>query len=88
MFKNDPSYVKKIIKIIDFLKKQHPTVNVGKHIATALDGEDVWSITDKRFHNLIHDYQAQLDFVEVTESNFDVDKIIEDGLSIGDSIID
>jgi hypothetical protein len=58
-------YVKKIIKIIDLLKKQHPTVNIGKHIATALDGEDVWSITDKKFYNLINDYQAQLDLVEM-----------------------
>jgi hypothetical protein len=81
-------YVKKIIKIIDLLKKLHPTVNIGKHIATALDGEDVWSITDKKFYNLINDYQAQLDLVEITDSNFDVDKIIEDGLSIGNNLID
>jgi hypothetical protein len=81
-------YVKKIIKIIDILKKLHPTVNIGKHIATALDGEDVWSITDKKFYNLLNDYQAQLDIVEITDSNFDVDKIIEDGLSIGNNIID
>ena len=57
-------YVQKIISIIDLLKKTHPKMNVGKHIATALDGEDIWSITDKKFYNLLNDYQAKLDAVE------------------------
>ena len=76
-------YINKIIDTINLLKKNHPKVNVGKHIATALDGHDVWSITDKKFHELLSNYQVQLDAVEVGDDNFDVDKIIEDGLSIG-----
>lgn len=76
-------YVSKILDTISLLKKNHPKVNIGKHIATALDGRDVWSITDKKFYELLSDYQAQLDAVEVVDDNFDVDKIIEDGLSIG-----
>ena len=76
-------YIKKIIETLNLLKQNHPKVNVGKHIATALDGHDVWSITDKKFHELLSDYQVQLDAVEVGDDNFDVDKIIEDGLSIG-----
>tara|TARA_B100001778_G_scaffold332622_1_gene339319 strand:+ start:521 stop:757 length:237 start_codon:yes stop_codon:yes gene_type:complete len=76
-------YVSKIINIIKNLKDSHPKMNIGKHIATALDGEDVWSITDKKFYQLISNYQAQLDMVEIEDDNFTVDKIIEDGLSIG-----
>ncbi len=76
-------YLSKIIQTINLLKKNHPKVNIGKHIATALDGHDVWSITDKQFYSLISDYQAQLDAVDVIDENFEVDKIIEDGLSIG-----
>ena len=76
-------YINKIIDTINLLKKNHPKVNVGKHIATALDGHDVWSITDKKFHELLSDYQSQLDVVGVSDDNFDVDKIIKDGLSIG-----
>jgi hypothetical protein len=76
-------YVNKIITIIKNLKEFHPKMNIGKHIATALDGEDVWSITDKKFYQLISNYQAQLDIVEVEDDNFEVDKIIRDGLSIG-----
>ena len=76
-------YVSKIINIIKNLKDSHPKMNIGKHIATALDGEDVWSITDKKFHQLLSNYQAQLDIVEVEDDNFEVDKIIKDGLSIG-----
>ena len=37
----------------------------------------------KKFHELLSDYQVKLDAVEVGDDNFDVDKIIEDGLSIG-----
>tara|TARA_A100001391_G_scaffold202072_2_gene190673 strand:+ start:452 stop:688 length:237 start_codon:yes stop_codon:yes gene_type:complete len=76
-------YIKKIIETLNLLKQNHPKVNVGKHIATALDGHDVWSITDKKFHELLSDYQSQLDVVGVSDDNFDVDKIIKDGLSIG-----
>jgi hypothetical protein len=76
-------YVQKIINIIDLLKKTHPKMNIGKHIATALDGEDVWSISDKKFYNLLNDYQAKLDAVELLDDNFDLNKIIEDGMSIG-----
>lgn len=76
-------YITKIINIIKHLKDLHPKMNIGKHIATALDGEDVWSITDKKFHQLLSNYQAQLDIVEVEDDNFEVEKIIKDGLSIG-----
>ena len=76
-------YIKKIIETLNLLKQNHPKVNVGKHIATALDGHDVWSITDKKFHELLSDYQSRLDVVGVSDDNFDVDKIIKDGLSIG-----
>ena len=76
-------YVSKILDTISLLKKNHPKLSIGKHIATALDGHDVWAITDKKFHELLSDYQVQLDAVEVGDDNFDVDKIIEDGLSIG-----
>jgi len=76
-------YVQKIINIIDLLKKTHPKMNIGKHIATALDGEDVWSISDKKFYNLLNDYQAKLDAVELLDDNFDLNKIIEVGMSMG-----
>ena len=76
-------YITKIINIIKNLKELHPKMNIGKHIATALDGEDVWSITDKKFYQLLSNYQAKLDIVEVEDDNFEVDKIIKDGLSIG-----
>lgn len=76
-------YLRKIIKTIELLKTLHPKMNVGKHIATALDGEDIWSITDKKFYTLLDNYQSQLDAVDVFDDKFDVDKIIEDGISIG-----
>ena len=76
-------YKTKIIATLDLLRKNHPKVNIGKHIANALDGHDVWSISDQKFYELISNYQTLLDAVEIVDDNFDIDKIIEDGLSIG-----
>ena len=60
----------------------HPKISIGKHIDTALDGENIWSLTDKEFASLLDDYQSQLDAVEVFDENFDVDKIIEDSMDL------
>ena len=46
-------YVSKILDTISLLKKNHPKLSIGKHIATALDGHDVWSITEKSFMNCL-----------------------------------
>jgi|TARA_R110000744_G_scaffold195287_3_gene314278 hypothetical protein len=75
-------YIKQIIETINLLKVNHPKISIGKHIATALDGENIWSLTDKEFASLLDDYQSQLDAVEVFDENFDVDKIIEDSMDL------
>ena len=40
----------KIISTLNELHKTHPTYNLARHIATALDGyRDLWSMSDKEF---------------------------------------
>ena len=76
------SYYQEIIKILNQLKKNHPKTSVGKHIATALDGENIWGLTDKQFASLMNDYQVKLDVFEVSDDNFEVDRIIKDSMHL------
>ena len=73
----------KIIEILKDLKKSKPSCSMGKHLSTALDDKDLWSITDKELHSALTDYQTQNEAFNVSDDNFDVDEIIKDGLSIG-----
>ena len=62
------------------LHKNHPTYNVGRHISTALDGSDIWSISDKDFLQRLKDYSAELDSDIPHED--DVEQIIKQGMDL------
>jgi hypothetical protein len=71
----------KIIKALQSLHKKHPTYNMGRHIATALDGyPDVWGLTDREFLFAINKYITELDIDHF--HNEDIDVIIKDGLDL------
>ncbi len=71
----------KIIKALQSLHKTHPTYNMGRHIATALDGyPDVWGLTDKEFLFAVNKYITELDMDHF--HNEDIDVIIKDGLDL------
>jgi hypothetical protein len=71
----------KIIKALQSLHKTHPTYNMGRHIATALDGyPDVWGLTDREFLFAINKYITELDMDHF--HNEDIDVIIKDGLDL------
>ena len=56
-----PNYYKQIIQALDRLYKSHPTYNMGRHIATALDGySDVWGVSDKEFLFALQKYEIEL----------------------------
>lgn len=71
----------KIIKALQSLHKTHPTYNMGRHIATALDGyPDVWGLTDREFLFAVNKYITELDMDHF--HNEDIDVIIKDGLDL------
>ena len=76
----EPNYYKQILNALEHLKKNHPMYNIGRHISTALDGSDVWAISDKDFLLRLKDYTAELDSDIVHED--DVDDIIKQGLDL------
>ena len=74
--------MQKIVKIINQLTANHPKISLGKHIDTALDGEDIWSLTNNKFYSLLKNYQSKLNTVDLSDDNFEVDKIIRDGMDL------
>lgn len=76
-----PNYYKQIIQTLGSLHKAHPMYSIGKHISTALDGSNLWAITDKEFLHSLHKYETSLS-MDINH-NEDVEEIIKDGMNLG-----
>lgn len=75
------NYFRQILKTFEQLKKSHPKCEIAKHIATAMDGQNVWGISDESFLKALKEYQAELE-IDVKHSDDDIDDIIRDGMNI------
>jgi hypothetical protein len=75
-----PNYYRQILNVLEDIHKNHPAYNIGRHISTALDGSDIWAISDRDFLLRLKDYRAELDSDIVHED--DVDLIIKQGLDL------
>jgi len=71
-----------ILGILHELQKDYPQYNMGRHLATALDGYgDVWGIPDTEIVFALTKYKAQLN-MDFTHDSYDIDRIIEDGTDL------
>jgi hypothetical protein len=89
MMQKGPNYYRQIIKALERLQKAHPTYNIGRHIATALDGyTDVWGVTDKEFLFALQKYEIELnmDYSHVDEK--EIEDIIKDGMNLERMFLD
>lgn len=66
--------------MLERLHKAHPTHNMGKHIATALDG-DLWGVSDKEFLLALQKYEINLDIDRHIDED-EIDEIIKDGMHL------
>ena len=84
-----PNYYNQAIHILQQLHIAYPEYNMGKHLATALDGYgDIWGITDKELVFALEKYKIQLDMdVPHTDEN-EIDQIIKDGMNLDDILKD
>lgn len=73
----------KILKELGKLHKKFPSYNLGRHLATALDGYDTWSTSDKEMLFAIEKYEAGLEFDIHRDESRDIDAIIKDGVNFG-----
>jgi hypothetical protein len=89
MMQKGPNYYRQIIKALERLQKAHPTYNIGRHIATALDGyTDVWGVTDREFLFALQKYEIELnmDYSHVDEE--EIEDIIKDGMNLERMFLD
>lgn len=77
------SNYRQVLKLLDKLHKSHPTISLGQHLATILDGYgDIWGITDKEFLFAIEKYMVTIEMDEPISTDEEIQQIIEDGKNI------
>ena len=83
--KGKVNYTNKVIKILQELHSQYPTLGLGRHLSTALsDYGDYWGISDKELSFALEKYKTQMDLDEneVVSEEY-VDMIKKDAEDIG-----
>jgi hypothetical protein len=79
------SYYNQVLIVLQQLRTAYPDYNMGRHIATALDGYgDVWGLTDKELLFALEKYKSELELdIPHTDEN-ELDQIIKDGMNLED----
>lgn len=80
-------YFRQVIKTLEELHKQFPKHNLGKHLATAFDGHNIWALSDKELLQCLKDYISELEF-DVPHKEDDVEDIIKQGLNLSNILED
>lgn len=77
------SYYNQAMHILQDLHKSYPEYNMGRHIATALDGYgDVWGLSDKELTFLLGKYKTRLDLDIPHLADGDIDEIMRGGMDL------
>jgi len=77
------SYYNQAMHILQDLHKSYPEYNMGRHIATALDGYgDVWGLSDKELTFLLGKYKTRLDLDIPHMIDGDIDEIMRGGMDL------
>ncbi|NBW39010.1 MAG: hypothetical protein EBR30_29140 [Cytophagia bacterium] len=72
-----------VISILQELNKNFPTYNLGRHLATALDGYgDIWGITDKEFAFALSKYKTEIEMDVPHADENELEKIIKEGMDL------
>jgi len=75
------NYYNKVVSALQELHTIYPNYNMGRHLATALDGYgDTWGLTDKEFLYALTKYKGELE-MDVPHTD-DIDQIIKEGMDL------
>ena len=50
-----------ILKTLEELHNLYPSYNLGRHISTAFDEDDMWAMTDESFLNTLNEYKIKFE---------------------------
>lgn len=81
------NYYRKIIQVLERLHKAHPFYNMGQHISTAVDGVELWGISDKELFLSLQEYEASLE-MDVNHNEEEIEAIIKDGMNLRKIFLD
>ena len=76
-----PNYYRKILHVLESLHKAHPFYNMGQHLSTAMDGSELWGVTDKELLLALEKYEASLE-MDVNHNEEEIEEIIKDGMNL------
>lgn len=82
-----PNYYSQILTLLSDLHKSFPSYNLGKHLSTALDGQDVWGMSDKSLLYALTKYKTELELDMPHSSPREIEDIIRGGLNL-DSLLE
>jgi hypothetical protein len=54
---------------------------MGQHISTAVDGSELWGVTDKEMLLALEKYEASLE-MDVNHNEEEIEEIIKDGMNL------
>lgn len=75
------NYYRQALQVLESLNKSHPKYNIGRHLSTALDGHDLWGVSDKEVLQALKDYKTELE-IDVPHKEDDVEDIIKQGMNL------
>jgi len=81
------NYYHQIIQTLKRLKKAHVTYNMGRHISTALDGSELWGVSDKELFLSLQIYETSLD-MDVDHNEEEIEAIIKDGMNLENTLFE
>lgn len=74
-----------IVKLLTDLNTSFPQYNMGRHLATALDGYgDMWGITDRELLFALTKYKTELEMDVPHTDEEELDEIIKQGMNLDD----
>jgi len=77
------NYYNKVVSALQELHTLYPNYNMGRHIATALDGYgDTWGLTDKELLYALTKYKGELEMDVPHTDDVDIDQIIKEGMDL------
>jgi hypothetical protein len=75
------SEYKQILNVLEKLHSLHPKYNLGKHLATALDGHDLWGVSDRSVLLALKKYKTELE-IDTHHKEEDIEEIIKGGMHL------
>jgi hypothetical protein len=78
----NPNYYRQIIQLLGRLHKAHPFYNMGQHLSTAMDGSELWAVSDKELLFSLQKYEITLDMDVDHIDEKEIEAIIKDGMNL------